>query len=284
MNGYFPQGFTSPLMIHVVDIDEDFLKTFDIKLVNGRNFSKEFPTDREAYLINESLAELLSWDDPLGKIIRRNGDHKIIGVAANFHYATLYDKVEPLIITNRPWRDRFDNLSIKIGMSNVSGTLGAMEETWQRFAPAVPFEYWFLDESFDSLYRSEQRFREIFFYFCCLALFIALLGLFGLASCSVEQRTKEIGVRKVLGATAMGITSLLSKDFLKLVIVANIISWPISWFAMNHWLQGFAYRIEIGWWAFLLAGGLALLIALLTVSTQAIRVAVANPVESLRYE
>ncbi|MFQ5638927.1 MAG: ABC transporter permease [bacterium] len=283
-NGYIPEGFKNPIMIHVVDVDERFLETFDIDMVSGRNFSKEFSTDKTAYLVNETLARSLDWDDPIGKTITRNGDHKVIGVVKDFHYATMHSEIKPLILTNQPWRNRFDLLSVKINSNNISGTLNAIENTWRQFAQSAPFEYSFLDEAFDNLYKSEQRFQEVFFYFSFLAIVIALLGLFSLASFSTEQRTKEIGVRKVLGASVMGIIGLLSKEFLKLVVIANVVCWPIAWYAMHKWLQNFAYRIDMGWWIFALAGGLALVIALLTVSTQAVRAALANPVESLRYE
>ena len=168
--------------------------------------------------------------------------------------------------------------------SRIAGTLAAIKAVWQDIAPTAPFDYWFLDEAFDQLYKSEQRFRTLFLGISALAIAIALSGLLSLAAFATAQRTKEIGVRKVLGASAANITALLSRDFIKLVLLANLIAWPIAWLAMHRWLQNFAYRIEIGWWIFVLAGGLALLIALLTVSAQAMRAALVNPVESLHYE
>jgi putative ABC transport system permease protein len=283
-NGYFPEGYKNPLMIHVVDVDGDFLQAFNLELVKGRNFSPEFGTDKTAYLINETLAQTLGWDDPIGKTIVRNGKHQIIGVVKDFHFATLHDRIEPLIVTPQPWLDRFENLSVRIKSANVAETMDAIKHVWQQAAPFTPFDYWFLDAAFDRLYKSEQRFQEIFFYFSALAIFIALLGLLSLAAFFTEQRTKEIGIRKVLGASVAGIVSLLSKEFVKLVLMANLVAWPLAYFAMNQWLQGFAYRINIGWWVFALAGAIALLIALITVSTQAIKAALANPVEALRYE
>ncbi len=283
-NGYIPEGVKNPIMIHVVDVDEHFLETFDIDMMSGRNFSKEFSTDKTAYLINETLARSLDWDDPIGKAINRNGDHKVIGVVKDFHYATMHSKIKPLILTNQPGRNRFDLLSVKINARNISETLGAIENIWRQFAQSVPFEYSFLDEAFDNLYKSEQRFQEMFFYFSLLAIVIALLGLFSLASFSTELRTKEIGVRKVLGASVMGITGLLSKEFLKLVVIANIVAWPIAWFAMNNWLQNFAYRIDMEYWVFILAAMIAIATAVLTVSFQAIKAALADPAEALRYE
>lgn len=283
-NGYFPEGHTKTVMIHVVDIDEDFLKTFDINLVQGRNFSKEFATDKTAYLVNESLANALGWDEPIGKKITRNGEHKIIGMVKDFHFATLHSRIEPLIITNQPWREGFSNLSVKISSTNLPETLAAIKTAWQEIAPATPFDYWFLDESFDELYKSEQQFQQLFLYFSVLAIMIALLGLLSLASFSTEQRTKEIGIRKVLGATAVGVAGMLSRDYLKLVVLANLIAWPAAYYFMSRWLQDFAYRVGIGWWVFLLAGGLAIFVALATVGFRAIKAALANPVEALRYE
>ncbi len=283
-NGYIPEGFKNPITIYVVDVDEDFLETFDVDVVMGRNFSKEFASDKSAYLINESLARQLNWQDPIGKTIRRNGDHRVVGMVKDFHFATLHSKIQPLIITNQPWRNLFNKLAVKISAGNVSGTLNSIERTWQHVVPSVPFNYWFLDESFDRLYKSEQRFQRVFLYFSGLAILIALLGLFSLTSLSTEQRTKEIGIRKVLGASVLGITSLLSKDFLKLVIVANVLAWPVAYYFMNRWLESFAYRTDINLLMFVLAGAFALFVALCTVSYQAVRTALTNPVDVLRYE
>jgi putative ABC transport system permease protein len=179
---------------------------------------------------------------------------------------------------------RHGNLAVRIATQEIPATIDFLRQTWQRFDSRYPFEYYFLDERFAQLYASEQRLMQTFGLFAILAVVVAGLGLLGLTSYAAEQRTKEIGIRKVLGATVAGIIAMLSRDFLKLVLVANIIAWPLAWLAMNHWLQDFAYRIEIGWWMFALAGGLALVIALLTMSTQAIKAALANPVEALRYE
>jgi putative ABC transport system permease protein len=179
---------------------------------------------------------------------------------------------------------RHGTLSVRIATQEIPATIDFLRQTWQRFDSRYPFEYYFLDEKFAQLYASEQRLMQTFGLFAILAVLVAGLGLLGLTSYAAEQRTKEIGIRKVLGATVAGIITMLSRDFLKLVLIANVIAWPLAWFAMNHWLQDFAYRIDISWWMFVLAGGLALLIALLTVSTQAIKAALANPVEALRYE
>lgn len=283
-NGYIPQGFKNPVMIHVVDADEDFLNTFEIELVNGRYFSKEFPTDKNAYLVNESLVSMVGWDNPLGKTIRRGDDHPVIGVVKDFHFSSLYNEIAPLIINHQPWQDRFDYVSVRIDPSSIHATINAIRATWQKFDPLMPFEYWFLSDSLDKVYYLEQRFQKIFYYFSSLAIFVALLGLFGLASFSAQQRTKEIGIRKVLGSSIGSILYLLTREFTLWVLLANMIAWPIAWISIGKWLENFAYRTDIGLVLFLIAGGFALIIALLMVSFQALKAAVANPVESLRYE
>lgn len=283
-NGYFPQGHDKPMMIHVIDVDEEFLKTYNIPLFRGRNFSTSLPTDKTAYLINETLANSLGWDDAIGKMITRNGTHQVIGVVKDFHFASLHSTIEPLIITQQPWLDQFDYLSVKVRSANISESLREIQEAWHRVIPASPFDYWFLDESFDQIYRSEQRFEQVFLAFSILSIVIALFGLLSLASFAAEQRTKEIGIRKVLGASVSGVTSLLSRDFVRLVLIANILGWPVAYYFMQRWLEDFAYRIDIEWWVFVSAGIATLLIALVTVSIQTLRVALANPVEALRYE
>ncbi|MFZ5517869.1 MAG: ABC transporter permease [Candidatus Zhuqueibacterota bacterium] len=283
-NGYFPEGSTTLEMIHVVDVDEDFLKTFEIELVAGRNFSEEITTDKAAYLVNETLAKSLKWDNPLGKIIRRNGEHTIIGVVKDFNFATLHERIEPLIITNMPWLNRFDNVCIKINSENVPATIQSIKSAWTTVSPALPFDYYFLDDSFDNLYKFEQRIQKIFFYFSCIAIIIALLGLFSLASFSVEQRVKEIGIRKVLGASEFQVVYILSRQIIGLVIISAIVAVPIAFFIVRMWLQHYAFRIHISPLVFLLATLGTLVIAFLTVSYQTIRTAQTNPVDALKYE
>lgn len=283
-NGYIPEGYKTPMMIHVVDVDENFLNTFDIQLIQGRNFSPEFATDKNSYLINESLAKALGWGAPIGKNIERNGSHQVIGIVKDFHYATFYNKIKPLIISNKPWANRFLNLSIKIDSENIPETLTSIEDTWKKLIPDKPFKYSFLSESFDNLYRIEQKFEKIFLYFSMIALTIALLGLYSLVSFSTEQRTKEIGIRKVLGASTIKIIKLLSIEFVRLVAIANFIAWPIAWLVAKKLLQHFAYKIDIGIGIFFVAGTLAFMIALITVSYQAYRAAATNPIDCLRYE
>ncbi len=283
-NGYFPEGHSTPMTIHVVDADERFLDTYGLTVTRGHGFSIDRKTDKTSYLINETLASTLGWDNPIGKTIRRGGDHTVIGVVKDFHYATLHESIEPLIITNQPWRDRYDVLSVHIQTANLSEFLNVLRITWRRVVPSSPFEFSFLDEQVGVLYGAERRFEELFFSFSFLAIVIALLGLLGLASFSTEQRTKEIGIRKVLGASAQGVVALLSRDFARPVAAANLIAWPAAYLFIRRWLEDFAYRTEIPWIMFLLAGGGAFILALVVIGAQSWKAASSNPVKALRYE
>lgn len=273
------------VLIGFSGVDFDYINTLIIELKEGRAFSKEFATDKtEAFIVNEEVAKVIGKESVVGEnfsFIGRQG--KIIGVMKNFHYQSIRDKIEPLAIYIGP-PENFYFTIIRIPSENISASLGFIEDTWQRLIPNYPFEYRFLNEDFDRYYRAEERMGSLLKYFSILAVFIACLGLFGLASFTAEQRTKEIGIRKVLGASAPQITFLLCKEFFVLVLLANIISWPVAYIVMKNWLQGFAYRTGLGVMTFMLAMGLALVIAILTVSFQAIKAAVANPVNSLRYE
>ncbi|MGH7451211.1 MAG: ABC transporter permease [bacterium] len=283
-----PEGLplSARFAVPTIGVDFDFVKTYGLEVANGRNFDVNFLTDSSATLINETLANQLGWDSPLGKRLALGTDDPVdltvIGVVKDFHIRSVHQKIEPVLlyITDR----RFNWLSVKLAGHDVAGTLRFIAETWQRFENKHPFEYKFLDETFEKYYLAEERLTQTLGIFSALAIGIACLGLFGLAAFTAEQRIKEIGIRKILGASVNGIIALLSKDFVKLVLLANLIAWPVAYFAMRKWLQDFAYRIDLGWWVFVLAGGLALLIALLTVSVQAVKAALANPVNSLRYE
>ena len=209
----------------------------------------------------------------------------IIGVINDFHFESMHQAIVPMVfIMPPPSQPYYNNLSIKIVGNDISTSISYLEKTWKKFFPETPVDYTFLDENFDRLYQSEQRQATIFTVFACIAIFIACLGLFGLSAFAISQRIKEIGVRKVLGANVQGIVALLSKDFLKLVGIAAVMAFPVAWFAMNNWLKDFAYRINIQWWVFIVAGILAAMIAFVTVSFQAIKAAVSNPVKSLRTE
>jgi putative ABC transport system permease protein len=263
-----------------------------MEIAAGRNFSADLATDSsESVIINQTAARKLGWEKPLGKtfIFRPPPGSEgetiimtVIGVVKDFHMASLRQKIEPQIIFYDLSSVR--NISIRIASDDIMHTVALLRKKWKEIDPQRPFDYFFLDEVFDSQYRAEERAGNLTLYFSLLAIFIGCLGLFGLAAFMAEKRTKEIGIRKVLGASAPGIVMLLSREFLKWVLLANIIAWPIAWYGMNNWLQNFAYRINIGLWTFVLAGLLALVIALLTVSFQTIKATIANPVEALRYE
>jgi len=271
-------------LMRAVLIDFDYFKTFGMEITEGRSFSKEFPTDAtEAIMVNEEAVKAMGMESPIGKRLSLQDENfKIIGVVKNYHFRSLQQEIEPLILVYYASYCRV--LFARLKSDQISQTIGYIENAWKKFAPGYPFNYRFLDEALDRLYRSEQRIGTLFRYFSILAILISCLGLLGLASFMAEQRTKEIGIRKVLGATASNIVALLSKEFTKWVIVANIFAWPIAYFALSKWLQSYAYKTNIALWSFVLSGALALLIALATVSYQSIKAALANPADSLRYE
>ena len=268
-------------------IDYEYISTMGMQMVKGRSFSNKFGSDSNATIINETAAKLLGYDDPIGKRLYGSDDNNkpiyytIIGVVKNFHYESLRQAIGPLCMM--PGRSTMLT-SFKVNTADIKSLVGQIETKWKSMAPGMPFSYRFMDESFDEMYRSEQRVGEVAITFAILTILIACLGLFGLVTYAAEQRIKEIGIRKVLGATVTDIVTMLSKDFLRLVTVAAIIAFPVAWWSMNKWLQDFAYRINIGWWIFLVAAAVALLIALLTISFQAIKAALANPVKNLRTE
>ncbi len=283
-NGYIPEGQEQPMMINVVDVDEAFLETYDLSLIEGQFFSSERSSDQTGYIINEAFAKKMNWDEPLGKTISRNGDHRVIGLVKDFHFAPLHSKINPLILTNKPWQDRFDFLSVKLHPGQMDERIAAIQKTWKSTIPNTPMDFWFLDESIGKIYNTEVRFRKMFLYFTLLSILIALMGMWGLATLSIRQRTKEVGVRKVLGASEGQLISLLSSDFLVLVVISLVVAFPISWLGMNRWMQNFAYQTNIPWWIFLLSGATVLLVAFLTVATRALQTARINPVEALRDE
>ena len=283
-NGYIHEGQSIAQMIHVVDADEEFLSTYKIELLTGENFKKEISSDDDGYLINEACAKSIGWANPIGKIIERNGPHKVIGVIKDFNYASLHNNIEPLIITNKPWRNLHSRVSIRLNSASLPATLEEIEEAWNEINPSTPFEYFFLDDAFNEVYKSEYEFHNLFSAFSTLGIFIALLGLFSLVSFNTENRTKEIGIRKVLGANTQCIVGLLTVEFLSLVAISNIIAWPLAYYFIHKWLHEFAFRVDIDIWAFLLSGLLTMLVAVVTISVKAIRAAAANPVKLLRYE
>lgn len=267
-------------------VDYDYISNLGMKIIRGRNFLREFGSDSSAVIINETAAKVIGVDNPLGKKLFSIDENKtiaytIIGVVSNFHFESLRQDIGPLCfrLGNNRWE-----VALRVQTADLKNLVAKVEARHKEMAPGMPFNYQFLDESFDNMYREEQRVGKVAFTFSLLAVLIACLGLFGLATYMAEQRTKEIGVRKVLGATVPDIVSMLSKDFLRLVLISFVIAVPLSWYFMNQWLQDFAFRINIGWWIFGAAGIIAVLIAFATVSFQAIKAAIANPVKSLRTE
>lgn len=269
-------------LLYLLSADHDYMNTLQMEMAQGRFFSREFPADTiDGVIVNETAVRIMGMDSPLEKRFE-GGRRRIIGVVKDFHFRSLHQKIDPLMISCRPWEYRY--LMVKLGPDDVRQSIQILEKTWKRLVPEFPFEYQFLDDYFDRVYRADLRVEKIIHAFTLLTLFIASLGLLGLASFTAEQRTKEIGIRRVLGASVPSVTILLSKEFTGLVLVANIVAWPVGYFAMQRLLEYYAYRIRLNVWIFILAGMLALFTSLLTVSYQAIRAARTNPVDSLRYE
>ena len=272
-----------------ITTDYGFIPTYGMQMASGRNFSRAFSTDTNNYIINEAAVRALGWktaQNALDKDLAYGGiKGKVIGVVKDFHFESLHQPIIPLLFQLPSVRNSFYNrLSIKIDGNNIQSAINTLQATWHKYLPETPFDYTFLDERFGKLYKSEQQQGTLFTIFSCIAIFIACLGLFGLSAFTITQRVKEIGVRKVLGASVPQIVTELSKDFLKLVLIAAIIAFPIAWYAMNKWLMDFAFRINIGLWVFAMAGIIALIIAFATISFQSIKAALTNPVKSLRSE
>ncbi len=268
-------------------VDYDYIPTFKMELAAGRNFSREMGTDpTQAFIINETAARRIGWgssEEAIGKGFgygQRNG--QIIGVVKDFHFESFHQEISPIVMFLS--KTDMAQISIRIGPENIPQTMAFLKDIWAEMRPDYPFSYYFIDENFDRLYRSEEQLGRIFSIFAFLSVLIGCLGLFGLASYSAERRTKEIGIRKVLGASASGITLLLSKEFTKWVLLANVIAWPVAYLIMSRWLQSFAYRSGIGVGTFLLAGGIAWIIAFFTVAYQAIKASIADPISALKYE
>lgn len=286
----YPQGHDNEIMRTTeYHIDEQYIATFEMKIASGRNFSKDFATDSTGMIINETAAKAFGWNNTtaIGKIIIRenssrgtNVPYHVIGVVKDFNFQSLHQSITPLLMTLEPdW-----GLIFKVKTADIQGLISSMKKKWNSYNTGEPFTYTFMDDLYNKTYSAETKTGTILNIFAVLTILVACLGLFGLATYTAEQRTKEIGIRKVLGASVMQVAEMLSKDFIKLVGIACLIAFPLSYWAMSKWLESFAYRINISWWTFALAGFAALLIALITISFQAIKAAIANPVESLRSE
>ncbi|CAG5069672.1 hypothetical protein DYBT9623_02408 [Dyadobacter sp. CECT 9623] len=291
-NTFFPEGEMQQekgISMQRWAVDYDYIKTLDLSMKSGRSFEKEFPSDSSGIIINEAAAKILGFKDPVGKRIydllmdstNSKRTYTVLGVVKDFHFESLRKNIGALsMVLDRS----YGLVAIRLKAANYPQTVAQVEALWKQMAPGQPFNYRFMDEDFDNEYRSEQRVGQIFITFAIISIIIGCLGLFGLSAYTAERRTKEIGVRKVLGASVSNIVTLLSRDFLKLVLLSIIIGSPIAWYAMNAWLKDFAYHVDIAWWMFAAAGLLSILIALLTVSFQSIKAALMNPVKSLKSE
>ncbi len=285
-DGKYPNQY---VRIHWLTVHFDYCKTLGIKIIKGRPFSRDFktdvnfPHDKASFIVNEEAEKLMGVKSAVGmKLTLFHKTGPIIGVMRNFHYHHMKTKIEPLAIFINPYFNKY--ILIKLQPENRKASLDFIKKTWGKFSPDYPFEYSFVSKDYNSLYMHEEKMGKILTGFTVFAILIACLGLWGLTSFIMERRTKEIGIRKVLGSSVLEIITILIKDFTQWILLANLIAWPIAWYIMNRWLQNFAYKTDISWWEFALSGGIALVIALATVSFQAIKAATANPVESLRYE
>ena len=289
--GFYPEGGNDDDMILLLNIqtDPNYLNVFNVRFLKGRNFFENSIADSNAIVINKAYQDKLGWQDPLGKLIFIPGNEgeegyplKIVGVVEDFNFASLHEKVMPLIIMNQPERIRY--LAIKINPENQQQVLGLISSKWEELYPDFPFEYFMQRTKYEEMYKAEVNMSRLFIYFTILAIFIAALGLFGLSSFTAEQRTREIGIRKVLGSSIPEILILLSRESARLVIIAIVIAVPPSWYGMDKWLQNFAFRTNISWWIFAVSGIIAIIIAYATIFFQAIKAAGKNPMDSLKYE
>jgi putative ABC transport system permease protein len=290
-----PEGEKEYSAVNLI-VDPDYIPTMGAQLIAGRNFSKDLATDvEEAFIINETAVKELGFGTPqeaLGKKIHWNKwepdslnpvkKGQVIGVVKDIHVKSLHEKVNITVMQLYP--PVVSKIAVKVKTADLPATIAYIKNTWNKFSPEYPLDYKFLDENFAAMYKSEDKLSTLLWIFTVMAIFVGCMGLFGLAAFSAEQRVKEIGIRKVLGASVMNIVSMLSLTFLKPVLIASLIAFPIAWWAMNSWLQDFEYRVAISWWVFVLAGLAALVIALVTVSFQSIKAATINPVKNLRTE
>ncbi len=282
-NGYFPEGFETPLMFNALDIDEDYIETMQIQISDGRNFSDDRPSDKDAFMINETLAKEVGWNEPVGKTINRDGSHTVIGVVKDFHFASMHNPIRPLIITNKPWKD-FSTLAVRVNTNKLHETIETLEAAWKTVNPGEPFTYYFLDDLYNTMYYPEKQLGRMFLSFSFLSLLIAALGLLGLAAYTTEQRTKEVGIRKTMGATSGDIIVQFSSEFTKFVLLGNLLGWPLAYMAIRKWMEGFAYHINIPWWIFIYSAVFSLFIAIVTVLLRTLRTANLNPSITLKYE
>ena len=288
--GFGAEDFEGGFTLNLSACDENFDDVMKFEIQNGRFFSKKFGTDTAAIIINEEAVKLLAYDDPIGKKLNTWGNppiyFNVIGVIKDIHYESKHQKIHPMgfVNINSSFGIDPENITVRIIPGDYSNMIGQLDNLWNKYSSDIPFEYSFFDKDYDQLYQNEINTRKLFFAFSFLAIFIACLGLLGLASFLVQQKTKEIGIRKTFGALPLLITIELTKKFIQLVIIANIIAWPLAWYFFNSWLNNFSYRCDIEWWYFVVAAIISLLIALITVSYQTVKASKANPIDSLYHE
>ncbi|MFH0999774.1 MAG: FtsX-like permease family protein, partial [Bacteroidota bacterium] len=271
------------LLIHFYFADHDYISTFDIKMADGRNFDLTKPTDSSCFILNEAAIKQMGMSDPVGKWFDLWGNRgNIIGVIKDFNYKSLHKPVEPLLLILVP--QVYGYMFIKINEQDIHGTMGQIEDLWSKFNSGFPMDFKFLDDEYQKLYLAEQKLGTLFSSFAAIAIFLSCLGLFGLATYMAEKRTKEIGIRKALGASGTKITRLLTWEFTKWVMLSTLIAWPLTYLYLNKWLQNFAYRTDLDLYVFVLGGILVLIIAILSVVSQALKASRTNPAITLKYE
>ena len=292
-SAFVPEGFTveQTQLMHRINCDEDFIPTMGMKLFAGRNFSSHYGTDHdEATIINQTAAQIYGWREPIGKKIGyftniEKGElsyRTVIGIVKDFHVTSLHNQILPLLLTNNT--DYFEDIVVRIRPGDISGALEFLKQKWQEYDPGRPFNHYFLDDRFNALYQSDERLNKIIRYFTLFAIFVACLGLYGMASFMGEQRFKEIGIRKTLGASVTRIILLLSKEITKLILLATLIAIPLSYYLLHKWLEGFAYRIDINPMTFVLSTAVVLFIGYATIAYQSIKASLINPVDAIRAE
>jgi putative ABC transport system permease protein len=277
--------------MHRINCDADFIPTMGMEIIAGRNFSREYGTDPDnAVIINETAAKKYGWDDPIGKKIgfftdddmAKTEPRTVIGLVKDFHVKSLHDQVLPLVLSDNT--TYYEEIAVRIKSGDIPGTLDFLRNKWQEYDPGRPFDYYFLDSNFDAQYQGDERLNKIISYFTILAVFVACLGLYGMASFMAEQRFKEIGIRKTLGASVASIVILMNKEVTKLIIIANFIAIPVAYYVLNHWLESFAYRTGISVFTFVLSAVIVLGIGYATIAYQSIKAALINPVDAIRAE
>jgi putative ABC transport system permease protein len=282
-NGYRPEGSDKWMMFNAVNVDYDYIETMGLQVLQGRGFSEEYPTDKQAFLVNEALARELNWENPAGKTIEREGIHTVIGMIKDFHFASLHQEIGPLIFDMKPYLG-YDYLLVRFKTDNLNALINDIQKIWEQVDPAEPFDYYFLDDVFDDMYRAEKKMGSMLLYIAILAIVIACMGLFGMALYSTEQRTREIGVRRVFGSTVTRIVFLLAGNLTRWVLIANLLAWPVAYFIIRKYMQFYAYRIDFPLWVFFLAAFVTYLVAVATISFQSVKAGTTNPATTLRHE